>query len=101
MQAIDVALDITRADKVNTLGFCVGGHAARVRAGRAGGEGRAPVSSMTLLTTMLDFADTGEIGVARDRAKRRRSAKRRSATAGIMQGKELGVRVRSRCAPTT
>ena len=48
---------------MNTLGFCVGGtllaSALAVRAAR----GEHPAASMTLLTTMLDFTDTGEIGL--------------------------------------
>ena len=63
LQAIDVALAISRADQVNTLGFCIGGtllaSALAVRAARD----EHPASSMTLLTSMLDFTDTGEIGL--------------------------------------
>ena len=63
LRAIDVALAISRADKANTLGFCIGGtllaSALAVRAARD----EHPAASMTLLTTMLDFSDTGEIGL--------------------------------------
>jgi polyhydroxyalkanoate synthase subunit PhaC len=63
LRAIDVALAISKADKVNALGFCIGGtllaSALAVRAARD----EHPAASMTLLTAMLDFSDTGEIGV--------------------------------------
>jgi polyhydroxyalkanoate synthase len=63
LRAIDVALAISKADKVNALGFCIGGtllaSALAVRAARD----EHPAASMTLLTSMLDFSDTGEIGV--------------------------------------
>jgi polyhydroxyalkanoate synthase subunit PhaC len=63
LRAIDVALAISRADKVNALGFCIGGtllaSALAVRAARD----EHPAASMTLLTSMLDYSDTGEIGV--------------------------------------
>ncbi len=63
LRAIDVAQAITGADKVNTLGFCVGGtllaSALAVRAARD----EHPAASMTLLTTMLDFSEAGEIGL--------------------------------------
>jgi poly[(R)-3-hydroxyalkanoate] polymerase subunit PhaC len=63
LRAIDVARRITKADQVNTLGFCIGGtllaSAVAVRAAR----GEHPVASVTLLTAMLDFTDTGEIGL--------------------------------------
>jgi polyhydroxyalkanoate synthase subunit PhaC len=63
LRAIDVALAISKADKVNALGFCIGGtllaSALAVRAARD----EHPAASMTLLTSMLDYSDTGEIGV--------------------------------------
>ncbi|HWM60120.1 MAG TPA: class I poly(R)-hydroxyalkanoic acid synthase [Pseudonocardia sp.] len=63
LRAIDVAREITRSDQVNALGFCVGGtllaSALAVRAARD----EHPVASMTLLTTMLDYSDTGDIGL--------------------------------------
>ena len=88
LRAIDVALDITRADKANTLGFCIGGTmlstALAVRAAR----GEHPAASMTLLTTLLDFAETGDLGLlvtpemvaARDAAIGR---------GGLLKGSEL------------
>jgi polyhydroxyalkanoate synthase len=63
LRAIDVALAISKADQANTLGFCIGGtllaSALAVRAARD----EHPAASMTLLTTMLDFSETGEIGL--------------------------------------
>jgi polyhydroxyalkanoate synthase len=63
LRAIDVAQAITNADKVNTMGFCVGGTllacALAVRAAR----GEHPAASMTLLTTLLDFSETGDLGL--------------------------------------
>ena len=63
LRAIDVALDITEADQANTLGFCVGGTilatALAVRAAR----GEHPAASMTLLTTLLDFREPGDLGL--------------------------------------
>ena len=63
LAAIDAALAITKADKANTLGFCIGGTllASALAARAARGEHNA--ASMTLLTSMLDFSDTGDIGL--------------------------------------
>jgi polyhydroxyalkanoate synthase len=76
LKAMDVAKAITRADKVNTLGFCVGGtllasalavQAARAKSQAASEDSKgSEAASMTLLTTMLDFSDTGEIGLLVD-----------------------------------
>jgi polyhydroxyalkanoate synthase len=88
MRAIDVALEVSGADKVNTLGFCIGGTllASAVAVKRARNED--PVASMTLLTTMLDFTDTGEIGAL---VTEQSIAAREAAIGGggIMEGKEL------------
>ncbi len=88
MRAIDVVREVSGADKVNTLGFCIGGTllASAVAVTRARNED--PVASMTLLTTMLDFADTGEIGAL---VTEQSIAAREAAIGGggIMQGKEL------------
>jgi polyhydroxyalkanoate synthase len=63
LRAIDVARRITRADKVNTLGFCVGGTLLASAVAVQAARGEHPAASVTLLTTLLDFTDTGEIGL--------------------------------------
>ncbi len=63
LRAIEVARRITRADKVNTLGFCIGGTLLASAVAVQAARGESPAASMTLLTTMLDFSDTGEIGL--------------------------------------
>ena len=88
MKAIDVAREVGGADKLNTLGFCVGGTllASALAVMKARGEDK--VASMTLLTSMLDFSDTGEIGalVSKESVAAREAA---IGTGGLMQGKEL------------
>jgi polyhydroxyalkanoate synthase subunit PhaC len=62
-RAFEVARTITGADQVNTLGFCIGGTLLASALAVAAARGDQPAASMTLLTTMLDFSDTGEIGL--------------------------------------
>jgi polyhydroxyalkanoate synthase len=89
LKAIDIAQTITGADKVNTLGFCVGGTllASALAVLQAKGEDRA--ASLTLLTTMLDFSDVGEIGalISEQSVAARDDAIGRG---GVLHGKELG-----------
>jgi polyhydroxyalkanoate synthase len=88
LRAIDVARQITEADAVNTLGFCIGGtllaSALAVRAARD----EYPAASMTLLTAMLDFSDTGEIGllVSEPGVAAREAA---IGSGGLLKGSEL------------
>ncbi len=63
LQAIDAAQAISRADRVNTLGFCIGGTLLASALAVLAARGKAKVASVTLLTTMLDFSDTGDIGL--------------------------------------
>jgi polyhydroxyalkanoate synthase len=86
--AIDTALAISGADRVNALGFCVGGTLLACALAVLAARGEAKVSSMTLLTTMLDFGDTGEIGLLVDEAM---VARREAAIGqgGLLQGREL------------
>jgi polyhydroxyalkanoate synthase len=88
LKAIDVVRDVTGVDKVHALGFCVGGTILSCAAGVLAARGEDKLVTMTLLTTMIDFADTGEIGLLIDRA----SVAMREATigsGGILPGKEL------------
>ncbi len=91
IKAIDVTREITQAPQINALGFCVGGTilttALAVLAARAAPPtttGKAatkagaktaraaakplPVASLTLLTTLLDFSDTGILDLFIDEA---------------------------------
>jgi polyhydroxyalkanoate synthase len=88
MQAIDVALGVSGADKVNTLGFCVGGTLLASAAAVMSARNEDKVASMTLLTTMLDYTDTGEIGAL---VTEQSIAAREKAIGGggVMHGKEL------------
>jgi polyhydroxyalkanoate synthase len=88
LKAIDVVREIARVDKVHALGFCVGGTILSCAAGVLAARGEDKLVTMTLLTTMIDFTDTGEIGLLIDHA----SVALREATigsGGILPGKEL------------
>jgi len=63
MKAIEVALEISGADKVNAVGWCVGGTILASALAVMRGRGEDTVASMTLFTAMLDFRDPGDLGV--------------------------------------
>ena len=88
LKAVDVVLDITGAERTNALGFCVGGTILSCAAAVMAARQERKLATITLLTTMLDFSDTGEIGLLIDDA----SVALREATigkGGILPGKEL------------
>ena len=88
LKAVEVARDIAGVEKVHALGFCVGGTLLSCAAGVLAARGEDKLATLTLLTTMIDFSDTGEIGLLIDHA----SLAFREATigsGGILPGKEL------------
>jgi polyhydroxyalkanoate synthase len=90
IRAIDVAREVTGADDVNTLGFCVGGTLLACATAVMKANAEDKVASMTLLTTMLDFAEPGEIGVL---ISGHSVAAREAAigAGGVMGGSELAL----------
>ena len=88
MRAIDVAREITGADKVNALGFCVGGTMLGCAASVMAARNEDKIESLTFLTTMLDFTQAGEIALLIDE----QSVAAREQTiggGGILPGREL------------
>jgi polyhydroxyalkanoate synthase subunit PhaC len=61
--AIDVVREVTGQAKINVLGFCVGGTMLATSAAVLAARRQSKIASMTLLATMLDFVDTGALGV--------------------------------------
>jgi polyhydroxyalkanoate synthase len=61
--ALRVAGEIAGSKSVNALGFCVGGTILACALAVLSARKQPLVASVTLLTTMLDFADPGDIGV--------------------------------------
>jgi polyhydroxyalkanoate synthase len=90
MKAIDVARAVTKVDEVNALGFCIGGTLLASATAVMKVNAEEKVASMTLLTTMLDFAEPGEIGALING----RSVELREEAigqGGVMEGSELAL----------
>ncbi len=66
LTAIDVTRKITGQDRINAVGYCTGGALLSSALAARAAEGERPVASMTLLMSMLEFSDPGEIGVYLD-----------------------------------
>ena len=63
LKAIHIAKTITRSDRVNALGFCVGGTLLAAALAVQAAKGESTVESVTYLATMLDFSAPGQLGV--------------------------------------
>jgi len=90
LEALRTAREITGADRVNALGFCVGGTLLGTALAVLAARDEDLVESVTYLTTMLDFSEPGQIGLFVDQA----SVAQREATlgrGGILPGAELAT----------
>ncbi|HVY05404.1 MAG TPA: class I poly(R)-hydroxyalkanoic acid synthase [Burkholderiales bacterium] len=79
---------ITQADRVNALGFCVGGTLLSCALAAMAANGDESAASLTLLATLLDFSETGDISVYVDREFIERS-EREFAQPAAMSGSKL------------
>ncbi len=88
IKAIDVVRQITNVERINTLGFCVGGTMLACALAILRRMGHDVVESVTFLTTFIDFSDVGDIAAYIDKAfveKREREVGR----GGIVAGSDL------------
>lgn len=90
IRALDVVGEITGQEKAHVFGFCVGGTIASTALAVLAARGRQPAASLSLLTTLLDFSDTGVLEVFVDEAQ---VALREQALGGggLMPGRDLAT----------
>jgi polyhydroxyalkanoate synthase len=90
IKALEVAREITGQEKANVFGFCVGGTIVASALAVLAARGEQPAASVSLLTTLLDFSDTGVLDVFIDEAQvgRREQA---LANGGLMPGRDLAT----------
>ena len=95
IRAITVVQELTGARTLNTLGFCVGGTILATALAVLAARGEQPAQSVTLLTTLLDFADTGILDLFIDEAgvRLREMTLGEQAPAGpaLLKGQELAT----------
>ena len=88
IKAIEVAQEISGQDKLNMFGFCVGGTIISTALAVLAARGQQAAASLTLLTTLLDFSDTGVLDVFIDETQVR-LREQSLAQGGLMSGRDL------------
>ncbi|WP_395702430.1 class I poly(R)-hydroxyalkanoic acid synthase [Aquabacterium sp.] len=95
IKAIEVVQAISGASTINTLGFCVGGTILATALAVLAARGEHPAASVTLLTTLVDFSDTGILDVFVDEPSVQLREMTIGAQApngpGLLKGKELAT----------
>jgi polyhydroxyalkanoate synthase len=89
MKALAVAHEVSGADKINTVGWCVGGTILSSALAILRARGDESVASLTLLTTLLDFREAGDLGVFID-AQGVQQREQTLGKSGMYPGAELG-----------
>lgn len=94
LTALRVTREVVGLERINLLGYCIGGTLLASALAVAQARGEDAVESLSLFTTLLDFSDTGEIGYFIDEAS---VAAREAAIGkgGLLLGSELAAVFRS------
>ncbi len=86
--ALDVVQDVTGAPQVNLIALCLGGTLAAMLAAYQAGEGDDRIGSITLLNTMLDYSEPGELGAFTDEGTIAK-LEQKMQHSGYLDGKEM------------
>ncbi|WP_247661146.1 class I poly(R)-hydroxyalkanoic acid synthase [Ideonella alba] len=93
--AIHTVQAITGAKTIDTLGFCVGGTILSTALAVLAARGEQPAESVTLLTTFVDFADTGILDLFVDepmcQMREMTIGERAPQGPGLLKGQELAT----------
>ncbi len=93
--AIRAVQEITGVDRFNMLGFCVGGTIVSTALAVLAARGEQPATSLTLLTTLLDFSDNGILDIFVDETSVRLREMTIGAQAptgpGLLKGQDLAT----------
>jgi polyhydroxyalkanoate synthase len=93
IKAVEVVKDIGGTDQINVFGFCVGGTLTSTALAVLMARKKNYVASLTLLTTLLDFSDSGILDVFIDEGMvklRENTIGGEGGQFGMMSGLDLG-----------
>ncbi|HXB42137.1 MAG TPA: class I poly(R)-hydroxyalkanoic acid synthase [Bacteroidia bacterium] len=62
LKAIEITKDISGAEKINVLGYCLGGTLLSVTCSILAAQKKEIINSITFLASMVDFSDIGPMG---------------------------------------
>lgn len=92
IKAVEVVQEISKQKQINLLGFCVGGTIVTTALAVLAAKNQHPVASLTLLTALLDFEDTGILDVFIDESTvqlREKTIGGESGQFGLLSGIDL------------
>jgi polyhydroxyalkanoate synthase len=88
--AFEVVTEITGADRLNVLGYCVGGTMLGAALALLAARGEDRIESATFFTALLDFSDVGDLAVFVDPAGVE-AVERQLGSGGVKEGRDLAT----------
>ncbi len=88
LAALDVITQATGADKVNTIGYCVGGTLLAITLAYLAKQDDKRIASATLFTAQVDFTHAGDLKVFVDE-EQLEAVEKRMAERGYLEGKKM------------
>ena len=90
LAALDAIASATGEAEVNIIGYCIGGTLTAATLSYMAAKGDKRAVSATFLTTMIDFADPGELGVFIDE-EQLSSLEAHMETQGFLEGRHMAT----------
>ena len=89
--ALDAVRDATGVEKVNTIGYCIGGTLLSATLAFMAAKGDERVNSATFFAAQADFSEAGDLQVFIDDEQLESMRQQMAASGGVLEGKKMGT----------
>jgi polyhydroxyalkanoate synthase len=89
LEALDIVAKVTGTDKINAVGYCVGGTLLAIALAYMAAKKDERIASTTFLTTQVDFAYAGDLKVFAATEEQIVSVERQMAERGYLEGSKM------------
>ncbi len=98
--ALDAVTAATGAEKINTIGYCIGGTLLSATLAYMAAKGDERVNSATFFAAQADFSEAGDLQIFIDDEQLESMRQTMEQAGGVLEGKKM-ARPSTCCAPTT
>jgi polyhydroxyalkanoate synthase len=91
LQALDVIAEITGEERIDTVGYCVGGTLLAVTLANMAAKGDDSVASATFLAAQVDFANAGDLKVFAASEEQVAAIERQMDERGYLEGSKMAT----------
>ncbi len=89
--ALDAVRDATGVEKINTIGYCIGGTLLSATLAYMAATGDERVNSATFFAAQADFSEAGDLQVFIDDEQLESMRQTMEASGGVLEGKKMGT----------